>query len=343
MEVKFDRNIDTSLYLVLLINQDYRQATKLILSGADINASCRHSDIGQAFMLGALLNDLVGDDLNKIDMVKFFMHHGFNPNTGDGLNGAQALNYFIAFAHPTNKLIESVKLLLDKGCDANLEYPNYLDEGEMTSAVDTAYWMLFDGWVPDFDFLAVQGFSPICQILSRAVKRQNYQNISSVSRIIGEKIRKVVVVGDGSINALDSGNRYLYEGEWDRGVFSSGIIIECEKHCVFIDSYLASFCDACSFNAESETELSLDLTGQTIKAVTGRIFFNCQDKEENDEINFILSNGYVLKFKLAGKSEDGKQKCVLSYQRVTDELSEKYQNALELEKSFASETLTFFG
>ena len=140
----FEREIDQRLYEVLTqLPIDFQKASNLIAQGASVNGACVDSDLGNTFLASVVYDDLTGENLRSL-ITDFFLQNGFDPTVGDELNGAQALTNLITFGYLEKNLLTAVKKMLNRGCDPNLRFLQYIDEPEPQSALDRARAELFD-------------------------------------------------------------------------------------------------------------------------------------------------------------------------------------------------------
>lgn len=332
-ETRFDREIDQELFRALTKSEpNFIIARDLLSKGADINAACLHPDIGKTFLAAAVFDDFVGEGSIRAELCHFFLDHGFDPTIENGLNGAHALTYLISYSCPNYELFFAAKGLLEKGCNPALRFLNYSDELEPQSAYERTLEELFDSWFPDCDFLRVQGFAALYQLIARDIEGGDYLSVEPVIRAERKKMKSISGFGFTHLETVVSGSEWKYEGEWKPGVFSSGIVIDCEDMTLCIDPYLAAFC-ASDIKIAPESE-KFDLNGKIV-AITGRVTEKWKEASFNDTINIILDNGYCLRIQEDPNNVPGSLKHgTIRYKLISDEWSDPFTNCLHLSSDF---------
>ena len=326
----FEKEIDQRLYEALTqLPIDFQKASNLVAQGASVNVACVDSDLGNTFLTSVVYDALTGENLRS-PVTDFFLKNGFDPTVANGLNGAQALTNLIAFGYLEKNLLTAVKKMLDRGCDPNLRFLQYIDEPKPQSAIDRAATELFDSWLPDCDFLAAQTYSPIYQALLFAIEKKPYQTIESLAFACGQRIKRIGSLGNTHLQTLIPESQWRYEGERLEGAFSSGIVIELEDTTLCIDPFQAALC-----SSEVKIKGNKDLIdvpnpilNTEIVAITGRVSdFSRSNGVLNDTINLIFANDYCLRIQ---ENPNNEKSCVkrgtIQYKSVTDEISDAFVN-----------------
>ena len=82
--------------------------------------------------------------------------------------------------------------LLEKGCNPYLQFLNYTDELEPQSAYERTLEELFDSWFPDCDFLRVQSFAALYQLIATAINEGgDYLSVEPVIRAERKKMESI--------------------------------------------------------------------------------------------------------------------------------------------------------
>lgn len=308
---------------------DFQKASNLVAQGASVNGACVDSDLGNTFLASVVYDDLTGENLRS-PVTDFFLQNGFDPTVSDGLNGAQALTNLIALGYLEKNLLRSVKEMLDRGCDPNLRFLQYIDEPEPQSALDRATTELFDSWLPDCDFLTAQTYTPIYQALLFAIEKKPYQSIESLAFACGQRIKSIVSLGKTHLQTVIPNYQWRYEGEWVEGAFSSGIVIELEDTALCIDPFQAAFCSSEVQVKENKNLIDVPnpILNTEIVAITGRVSdFSRSNEILNDTINLIFANDYCLRIQENPNNEkDSVKRGTIQYKSVTDEISDAFVN-----------------
>lgn len=326
---KFGRTIDQELFDALSQRSpDFLKAQDWLKKGADVNAACIHPDIGNTFMAVALFEEFTGQGDISAELGQFILDNGFDPRIQNGLNGAHALTYLITYSRPSNELFSVVKRFLERGCNPKLPFLNYTDETELESAFDRTSGELFDSWMPEHDFLKVQGFAPLYQLLAVASHGGRYQSVEPVTSVLGKRIESISGLGATRLQTIVAGSKWRYEGEWKADAFSSGIVIGCEDKALCIDPYQAAFCSTDIKTAPGSEKLAIN---SKIVAITGRVSDYFKEGGFDDTFNIILENGYCLRIQedpdnAAGYLKRGR----ILYKLISDELSEAFSNCEKL-------------
>ena len=324
----FKREIDQRLYEVLTrLPIDFQKASNLVAQGASVNGACVDPDLGNTFLASVVYDDLTGENLRS-SVTDFFLKNGFDPTVGDGLNGAQALTNLIALGYLEKNLLRSVKEMLDRGCDPDLCFLQYIDEPEPQSALDRAATELFDSWLPDCDFLAAQTYSPIYQALLFAIEKKPYQSIESLAFACGQRIKSIGSLGKTHLQTLIPDYQWCYEGERLEGTFSSGILIGLENTTHCIDPVQAAFCSSEVQVKDNKNLIDVPnpVLNTEIVAITGRVSdFSRSNGVLDDTINLIFANDYCLRIQENPNNEkDNVKRGTIQYKSVTDERSDAF-------------------
>lgn len=240
--------------------------------------------------------------------------------------------YLISYSCPNHELFFATKALLEKGCNPALRFLNYEDDSEPQNAYERTSGELFDSWFPDCDFLRVQGFAALYQLMAAAIEGRDYLSVEPVICAQRKRIKSISGFGLTRLQTVVPSSEWKYEGEWKPGVFSSGIIIDCEDMALCIDPYQAAFC---SFDIKPAPESEkFELDGKIV-AITGRVTESCKEGSYNDTLNIILDNDYCLRIQEDPNDEPGYLKRgTIRYKLISDEWSDPFTNCLHLSSDF---------
>lgn len=331
--VKFNREIDQKLFQALTKSEpNFLIARDLLSKGGNINAACLHPDLGKTFLIAAVFDEFIGHGHTRAELSHFFLDHGFDPTIQNGFSGAHALTNLISYSYPNHELFFAAKALLEKGCNPSIRFLNYIDDPEPLSAYERTSEELFDSWFPDCDFLRVQGFAALHQLLATAIEGGDYLSVEPVIRAERRRIKSISGFGLTHLQTIIPGSEWKYEGEWKPGVFSSGIVIDCEDLALCIDPYQAAFCTS-NIKAAPESE-KFELNGKIV-AMTGRVTERCKEGSYNDTLNIILDNDYCLRIQEDPNNKPGSLKRgTIRYKLISDEWSDPFTKCLHLSSDF---------
>lgn len=157
----------------------------------------------------------------------------------------------------------------------------------------------------------------------------------SNSRIINRdcwaKIEEILRFGKAKVRTVKPDCKWDYEGECEDNLFDSGFVLQCSQSDLCVNLMLEAFCVDAVQGIGMKTFFNFpnEYTESVITAITGRIDNNraC--------LNLVLSNGYCVRFETECKhSAIQTKRGTIELKPITDELSDKYQNANELTKPY---------
>lgn len=329
-DVRFQRTIDQKLYDELCTaGVALTQASELIRQGANVNALCDHPDLKKATMLVSLFDELMCSPSEiRVFFLNFFLKNGLSLKE----HASEAITFLMLYAFPTNDLLEGAKLLLKKGADPSTAVcvDNQLDGCPITqSAINAVLTQASDAWLLEKDFPLIQGYSALYEILLRAVKKQNYQTVGLLTEIVGQQLKKFCVIGKAKVRTVKPDCKWEYEGEYEANLFDSGFVLQCSQSDLCVNLIQEAFCVDAAQGMGMKTFFNFpnEYTESVITAITGRI--------DNTRacLNLVLSNGYCVQFKTEfNHAATQTRRGTIELKPITDELSDKYQNANELTK-----------
>ena len=125
--------------------------------------------------------------------------------------------------------------------------------------------------------------------------------------------------------------KWDYEGEYEANHFDSGFVLQCPQSDLCVNLMQEAFCVDAVQGMGMKTFFSFpnEYTESVITAITGRI--------DNTRacLNLVLSNGYCVQFKTEfNHAATQTRRGTIELKPITDELSDKYQNANELTKPY---------
>lgn len=212
------------------IPPDFEPLLKALDTGLDINVHA-DGDIDEQDTLLSLACDYYGEAFETeecryiVDIVRFFLNHGYNVHSNEERNGINVLKAFDYSYLCDQYSVEAVKLLLNEGADT--ETCIYKDE-DYTSVYDIAKAHDGDnrGIIEDYPNIANYYYA-LWQMMDYRNKGIDYRGVHHYSHILGKTINRVMVNGGFK-------KQKGYNGV-ERDTFDS-LVFDCEgEHLVLSD------------------------------------------------------------------------------------------------------------
>lgn len=250
----FKRPIDQRLYDVLIEAHSYdgniaekiNAAAALIADGANVNAQAVSSEVPDGFMLGCVLSELDYDNAARLAVIDLFLAHGFDPDKGDDVNGAQALTFLVNYCEGDagGKVLECVKTLLRKGCNPFVELKLYKDD---IDEFDVCRWALDefgDVLGCDHDTPSLVAYSAISWCLMKFQNGDDFESVGQVTEAVGFTVDEIRLKGNFTVEPTEKAGVWKYWQQIKLGEpFDSGILVKCGSSTLFMDPEWGIFTD----------------------------------------------------------------------------------------------------
>ena len=282
---------------------DFAAADELIRLGADINAEGDEYDGNILFEILCGYQCWQTDDGHEVDdeligeymlqVIHYFLDHGFDVNRKNGLYGAQCL-YGLVLSMPNRAVVEATKLFIKAGAK-DLYIDEEQTEGEKASSFLGAE-ITFQS-ICEHNYHISNSLEAAYQIHVAVENQKPYDDIDSYEAVLGKKIERVLI--EKSVNGRVLHDVILSNGRFGK-CFYTRIFFLFEDRMMIATPYVDFWTDKYDPSIKTldiSSEFSL-ITGSSVEKVMFN--YNGVSREMSHYTQpvatFVMKNGSAITF-----------------------------------------------
>jgi len=129
------------------------------------------------------------------EVIKHFLVNGYDVLANEGANGGLVLSA-LCWSSYDKYVLESAKVLFDAGTP--LEYKSSDEDDEFAGVIGSLEWKIPGAWGPDCDYAMANTLEAYYVMAKAYEAKEDYKDIDSFHKCIGETVTKVSYSGDVS-------------------------------------------------------------------------------------------------------------------------------------------------